>query len=118
MAFNGFYFDWKWWSGSYSVSRQFNFGSPVNVLAFGALTAMAVTGGAGSAYIGIIEQTAIDPNTGRPINIATPIPGQTLPSPSLANKNVLGLTFALGGNMPPVNHVQYANANMNILLWS
>jgi hypothetical protein len=121
MVFNGFYCDYKWWSGAATLTREFNFSSPVNVLAFGALSAVVISGGQGCAFVGIQEVTMIDPNTGHPINKAMDIPGQYFPSPSFEGQQVTSLTFAFGskpnaGN--PAYEIEYANANMNILLWS
>jgi hypothetical protein len=120
MTFDGFYYDWKWWWGATSLTRQFNFPSPVNVYAFGALTTSWVTSGQGCAYVGIIEETKIDPNTGRPVIQATPIPGQALGVPNLVDKEVTSLTFAFGSTVQgqPQSPIHYANANLNVILWS
>ena len=99
--------------------REFNWPAPINVFAFGALTAVQVSGGQGSAYVGITEETVIDPNTGRGLNKSTSILGQAFPSPSLVDENVLGVTFAFGSAIPGgPNTIEYANANFNIFLWS
>jgi len=60
MTFNGFYTDGWWWTGSATGSKEFRFRPPVNVLAFGALTAVQTVGGGSqtvpnTAYVGIIE---------------------------------------------------------------
>jgi len=123
MVFNGFYYDWKWWSGSASATREFSFNPAVNVLAFGALTGVVVSGGQGCAYVGIGEVQIIDPNTGRPINQSTEILGQMFPSPSFEGQRVNSVTFMYGSNFKPHQskpeyQIEYANANMTILLWS
>jgi hypothetical protein len=118
MTFDGFYFAYVNWFGTTTLTRQFNFPSPVDVYAFGALTAVVVTGGEGCAFVGISEVTLIDPNTGRPINKVTPIVGQQFPSPSVVEDKVTSVTFEFGSNIPPANHIQYANASLTILLRS
>lgn len=119
MAFDGFYFDMMTWFGNATFTRKFNFGStPVNAFAWGALGAVAITGGTGVGYVGIMEEEVIDPNTGRPINKSTMILGQNYPHPNYADLKVLSMTFLVGSNIPNINTVAYANASLNILLWS
>jgi len=117
MTFDGFYYDNKWWWGTASLTREFNFHTPVNVFAFGALTAVEVSNGQGLAYVGIIEATIIDPNTGSPVNEATPILGQAFPSQNFANR-VTSITWLFGSHSSSVNTIEYANASLNMLLWS
>jgi hypothetical protein len=61
-----------------------------------------------------MEEEVIDPNTGRPINKSTMISGQQYPHPNYADLKVLSMTFLAGTYIPTA----YANASLNILLWS
>jgi hypothetical protein len=129
MPFDGFYYDWKWWTGSYSNTREFNWEDPINVFAFGSLSAISMVG-AGSqmvpntSYVGILEETVIDAR-GDKVTKPTPAsPNASFPSPSIVDNNVVGVTFAYGSSWPytgvarPVGEINYANANFNIFLWS
>jgi hypothetical protein len=122
MEFDGFYYDNKWWTGTTSLSREFNFADPVNIFAWGALTAVEVTGGAGLAYVGIGEATFIDTSTNRPVNTSTMIAGSPFPSPNYTNR-VTSVTWLYGSttqepSWTPVNGISYANASLNMLIWS
>ena len=117
MTLDGFYYGFMTLFGSATFTRQFNMGSPVNLMAFGNLGAVEISGGSGLAYVGIQEITLIDPGTGRPINRSTQIGGQPFPQPGLFEQKVTAVVFAFGSTVPPGNHAQYANANLNIFLW-
>ena len=122
MILDGFYYDSKWWSGNATVTRDFNFPAPVNVMAFGALSTIVLSGGKGCAYVGIYEAAIIDPNTGRPVN--THVGGfGSFPAPNFEGQQVKSITFGCGSQVkPPLSGseytIEYGTASMEILLWS
>ena len=116
MTCNGYYTYWHYWEGSVSQTQQVNFGSPVNVFAFGSLGAVMASGGQGCAYVGIMEYTYIDTNSGLKVTKNT-MQGE-FPVPILVADQVTNITFLFGSKTPYVNTIQYANASLNMLLWS
>jgi hypothetical protein len=129
MIFDGFYTGGWQWSGSYSHTKEFNWQGPSGVFAFGALSAISMVG-AGSqmvpnnSYVGILEETVVDAKGNKTTKPTPAVPNSVYPTPSIADQNVVGVTFAFGSSWPytgvarPVGQINYANANFNILLWS
>lgn len=113
----GFSTRWYWWMGNASNSSQFNFPA-ANVFAVGALGAVQIENGKGTAYVGITEETAIDPNTGRSINKNVPTPTST-PVPILVDKGVSSVMFVFGSSGPNMtNTVGYADASLTVYFWT
>ncbi|MBV8828550.1 MAG: hypothetical protein JO108_04920 [Acidobacteriaceae bacterium] len=116
MVFNGFYTYWHWWAGSISQTQQINFPAPVNVYAFGSLGAVMASQGQGCAYVGITEYTYVDAQSGVKVTKNT-MQGE-FPVPMLEAQEVTSITFLFGSKTPYVNTIEYANASLNVLLWS
>ena len=112
----GFATRWYWWMGKVSNSSEFSF-SPSNVFAVGALGAVQIVNGQGTAYVGVTEETVLDPNTGRNINKNVPTPTAT-PVPILVDKGVSKVTFMYGSQGPDMtNTVGYADASLTIYFY-
>jgi len=129
MAFDGFYTGGWWWSGDYSHTKEFNWQNPTTVLAFGALSAISMVGAGGqmvpnNSYVGILEETVVDARGNKTTKSTPASPNSPYPTPSIADNNVVGVTFAFGSSWPytgvarPVGQINYANANFNIFRWS
>jgi hypothetical protein len=99
MEFDGFYYDNKWWTGDTSLSREFNFQSAVNVFAWGALTCVEVTGGGGSAYVGIAEATVVLPDGTEVNEDENSTAANGLPIPNFTAR-VTSVTWAYGSSWP------------------
>ena len=105
MAFDGFYTGGWWWSGDYSHTKEFNWQNPTTVLAFGALSAISMVG-AGSemvpnnSYVGILEETVVDARGNKTTKSTPASSNSPYPTPSIADNNVVGVTFAFGSSWP------------------